>query len=487
MLDIPSAVSQITDTLIRAGFEAYPVGGCVRDLVLNRKPEDWDVTTSATPEQIVALFSKTVYTNDFGTVTVINEAVEDKNLRAIEVTPFRLEADYSDYRHPDKVKWGKSLEEDLARRDFTINALAYNPHKGQIIDLYGGLTDLKTKTIKTVGQAQERFTEDPLRLLRAIRFLAQLNFVINNETAEAIKDKTFLLKHVSAERIRDEFSKIILSPNPMPGLIIASKLGILSQFLPELEEGIHVEQNGDHIFDVWEHTLRALQCAADKNFTLEVRLATLFHDIAKPRTRRWSEEKKDYTFYGHDVIGARITKNILSRLRYPNKVTNLVVKLVRNHMFFSDIEKISLSAVRRIIANVGPEQVWQLMRVRTCDRVGMGRPKETTYRLRKYHSMIEEALRAPTSVGMLKINGFEVIHETGLKAGPKIGLILHALLYEGLENPEFNIKEKLIARAKELAILPDKQLQKLGEAGKEKKEKKEQEEIREIRSKYHVN
>jgi len=237
---------------------------------------------------------------------------------------------------------------------------------------------------------------------------------------------------------------------------------------------------------VWEHTLRALQTAADKQFALETRLAALFHDIGKPRTRHFSAEKQDYTFYGHDVVGAKMTKQILNRLKFPVKTLETVVKLVRNHMFFSDIERITLSAVRRIIVNVGPELIWRLMDVRTCDRVGMGRPKETTYRLRKYHSMIEEALRAPTSVGMLKISGQEVLHETGLNPGPNIGYILHTLLNEALENPDLNNLEYLNKRAKELAKLSDLELKKLGEAGKEKKEQTEEQELGKIRAKYHV-
>ena len=364
--------------------------------------------------------------------------------------------------------------------------MAYNPAKGQTIDLYGGLADLKDKTIRAVGDPNARLAEDPLRLLRAVRLAAQLGFAISADLAEAITKQAPELQHISAERVRDEFIKIIMSPNPMIGLVLANKLGVLTQFMPELEEAVHVEQNGEHIYDVWEHTLRALQTAADKQFALETRLAALFHDIGKPRTRHFSAEKQDYTFYGHDVVGAKMTKQILNRLKFPVKTLETVVKLVRNHMFFSDIERITLSAVRRIIVNVGPELIWRLMDVRTCDRVGMGRPKETTYRLRKYHSMIEEALRAPTSVGMLKISGQEVLHETGLNPGPNIGYILHTLLNEALENPDLNNLEYLNKRAKELAKLSDLELKKLGEAGKEKKEQTEEQELGKIRAKYHV-
>ena len=484
---IPPEVVEITTTLEQKGFSAYLVGGCVRDLLLGKTPKDWDITTNATPEQITPLFPKTFYENSFGTVTVVTEAASDPRLQNIEITPFRLEGKYSDKRHPDEVKFSDKLEDDLKRRDFTINALAYSPHTAELVDLYNGQRDLKDKVIRAVGSPAERLSEDPLRMLRAVRFASQLGFMINADTAEAIAKLAPELKYISAERVRDKFAKIILSPNPMTGLVLAQKLGLLAQFLPELEEGIHMKQNGDHIYDVWEHTLRALQCSADKGYGLETRLAALFHDIGKPRTRAWSKEKEDYTFYGHEVVGAKMTKLIMNRLKFPVKTSETVIKLVRNHMFFTDIERISLSAVRRIIANVGQDLVWELMNVRTCDRVGMGRPKETTYRLRKYQSMIEEALRAPTSVGMLKISGNDVLHETGLKPGPKIGFILHALLNETLDNPDLNTKEYLLEKANKLAILSDDALKKLGEQGKEAKEQKEEEELSKIRTKYRVD
>jgi putative nucleotidyltransferase with HDIG domain len=237
---------------------------------------------------------------------------------------------------------------------------------------------------------------------------------------------------------------------------------------------------------VWEHNLRALQHSAERQWPLHVRIAALLHDVAKPATRKWSDEKKDWTFYGHDVVGGRMATKMLERLRFPKQFTIDVATLVRYHLFFSDIEKITLSAVRRIVANVGPELVWDLMNVRACDRIGMGRPKETPYRLRKYHSMIEEAMRAPVSVGMLKIDGLRIMEVTKEKAGPKIGWILHALFDEVLERPELNIAADLESRAKELALFDASTLQKLGEAGKEKKEGKEQEEVGAIRKKYGV-
>ncbi len=487
---VPPPVSRATKVLEDGGFQAYLVGGCVRDLFLDPAPKlgpkDWDIATNAQPEQIVALFPKTFYENRFGTVTVVNEEIEAGPERQIEITPYRQEGKYSDNRHPDEITWAKTIEEDLGRRDFTINAMALNHQTGELIDPYGGLEDLKNKLIRAVGDGSERLAEDPLRILRGIRLAVELGFTIESTTAEAIHQKAELVKTLSAERVRDEFTKIMLSREPMLGLGLAQKLGVLAHFIPELAEGVHVKQNGDHIYDVWEHTLRVAQHAAERGAALEVRLAALFHDVGKPRTREFSQEKGDYTFYGHEVVGAKMAKKILERLKFPVKTTEIVVKLVRNHMFFSDIEKITLSAVRRIIRNVGREHIWDLMEVRMCDRIGMGRPKEESYRLRKYEAMIEEALRAPTSVGMLAINGQDVIRETGLPTGPKIGQILHALLEETLDNPGLNTKEILASKAKELAELSDEELKNRGESGKEAKDEKEEEELAKIRQKFHV-
>ena len=288
------------------------------------------------------------------------------------------------------------------------------------------------------------------------------------------------------ERIRDEFSKMVMSANPMIGVVMCEKLGLLDYIAPDIKRGIGVEQNGDHIYTVWEHNLRALQHSADRNWPLHVRLAALFHDVSKPETRRWSDDKKDWTFYGHDVVGGRVAKKALTHLKYSKKIVDVVSTLVRYHLFFSDIEKITLSAVRRIVRGVGPENVWDLMKVRACDRIGMGRPKETPYRLRKYESMIEEAMRAPVSVGMLKIDGAKVMEVTRETPGPKLGFMLHALLEEVLDAPENNTEAFLVKRTLELAKLPIDELKKLGEAGKEKKEEAEEAELAVIRKRHGV-
>jgi len=485
-LKIPKEVSRITETLENKGFSAYLVGGCVRDLIMNREPKDWDIATDAKPEEITNLFPKTVYENVFGTVTVIDETTTEESLRNIEVTPFRTESHYSDRRHPDQVTFGQTIEEDLSRRDFTINALAYRPLKGQLIDNYEGIKDIKEGIVRTVGKAEERFDEDPLRIMRGIRISSELGFTINQETKDGMVKKSSLIKHISVERIRDEVSRITNSPEPMAGFINLQKTGILKEILPEMEESVGVTQNKDHIYDVWEHSLRAMQHAASKDWPLHIRLAALFHDIGKPKTKRYLKEKGDSTFYGHEVVGAKMTEKIMTRFKFPKKTAVLIVKLVRYHMFFSDIEKITLSAVRRVITKVGPENVWDLMKLRACDRIGMGRPKENPYRLRKYESMIDEALRDPTSVGMLKIDGAEIMKVLNVKPGPKIGLMLHALLEEVLIDPKLNEKEYLEKRVKELNEIPKEELKKLGEQGKSKKEEIEEGELRKIRKKHGV-
>ena len=488
---IPEEISIVTRSFEETGYEAYLVGGCVRDLIRGVEPKDWDITTNATPDDIMRIFPKTFYENEYGTVGVVNESIpegknEKSSLRVVEVTPYRKETTYSDFRRPDAVEFSGNLHDDLLRRDFTMNAIAYNASKNEIVDPYEGQEDIRRHLIRTVGKPVDRFHEDALRVLRAVRFGAELGFAIEKDTMDAVVQYGHRLKQIAAERIREELNKIIMSERAMEGIILLHRTELLQYIIPELEQGIDCEQNGDHIYVVWEHNLRALQHSADRKWPLHVRIAALLHDVAKPATRKWSDEKKDWTFYGHDVVGGKMAKKILERLRYSKEFIDDVSTLVRYHLFFSDIEKITLSAVRRIVAHVGPELVWDLMDVRACDRIGMGRPKEKPYRLRKYESMIEEAMRAPVSVGMLKIDGAKIMEVTGERPGPHIGWILHALFEEVLDHPEYNTSEFLEQRAKELAALPEEELKKLGEAGKEKKEEKESAEVAEIRKRHGV-
>ncbi|KKW20094.1 MAG: tRNA adenylyltransferase/tRNA cytidylyltransferase [Candidatus Adlerbacteria bacterium GW2011_GWC1_50_9] len=427
---VPKEVLFVHDTLAKAEFEAYLIGGCVRDLLLVKEPKDWDITTNATPEKIQALFEETFYENKFGTVGVVTNS-EDPKLKVIEVTPYRIEGKYSNARHPDEVKFSSKLEDDLDRRDFTVNAMAYEPSTGELIDTHGG------------GK-------------------------------------------ISRERVRDEFIRILESQRPMQALYVAQKLGILKYIIPELEEGMGCDQNQAHSFDVFEHLLRSLQHAADKNWPLDVRLAALLHDIGKPATRRWSDEKRDWTFHGHDVVGARTAKRILADLRFPTDTTEKVVSLVRTHMFFADPDLVTLSAVRRVIAKVGQENIKELLNLRICDRIGTGRPKEQPFRLRKYMSMVDEAMRDPVSVSMLGIDGADLI-EMGEKPGPRIGWILHALLEEVLDDPKKNAEDYLKKRASEFSKFQDAKLKKLGEAGKDRRSEEDEAAIVRLRKKHHVS
>jgi putative nucleotidyltransferase with HDIG domain len=363
--------------------------------------------------------------------------------------------------------------------------LAYSVSKDELTDLYKGQDDIKDKVVRAVGEPEERFTEDALRILRAIRIATDLSFAIEQKTEEAIKKMASNLSKIASERIRDEFCRMLMAPKPMEGLILAQGLGVLTFIAKELEEGIGIEQNQAHKYSVFEHNLRSLKHAADKGWDLDTRLAALFHDVAKPATRRWSDEKKDWTFHGHDVVGAKMTKKIMADLKFPVKTVEKVTKLVRWHLFFSDTEKITLSAVRRIIRNVGQEHIWDLMNIRACDRIGTGRPKEHPYRFRKYRAMVEEALRDPLSVSMLAINGTDLI-KAGEQPGPRIGAILHALLEEVLDDPKRNTREYLLRQTHELAKLPEKELLAIGESGKQKKSAIEEAEIEKIRGKYWV-
>lgn len=491
---IPESVFWTIEQLQNAGFEAFIVGGCVRDLLLGREPKDWDLTTNAHPQQIIHIYEQTdrrvVYENNFGTVAIINKELSSEDpAHAIEITPYRVEGAYTDNRHPDEVSFAQTLSEDLSRRDFTINALAYDPISKELVDEHGGEADLMSGCVRTVGDAHERFSEDALRMLRALRFSAQLGFQIEASTILALRELSSHLQYISQERIRDEWLKIVDAPFAMDAVIALERFGLLEYIVPELLEGIGCEQGGAHSFDVWEHLVKSLGHGADKGYPLYVKLAALFHDIGKPRTRRPSEGRgtKEWTFYGHEVVGAKMVETIAQRLRFPKEFTQKVVKLVRYHMFFSDPEAITLSAVRRMVRNVGKDLIWDLMDLRTCDRIGTGRPKEKPYRLRKYHAMIEEVMRDPISVSMLKLNGDIMIHEMGMKPGKRMGWILHALLEEVLDDPKKNTREYLASRAQDLNLLEDQELEGLGILAKEKKDDLDAQQVHALHRKHKVD
>lgn len=484
--DIPHEVQTVAQTLESNGYEAYIVGGCTRDLFLGRIPKDWDLTTNAHPKDIQRLFPEHYFNNDFGTVGIKTES-EAESLKIIEVTPYRTESTYSDARRPDSVTFGVSLHEDLQRRDFTINALAYRISTGELVDQYGGVEDIAAERLRTVGNPDERLNEDALRMMRAVRLAAELGFMIDSQTMESIARHSQQIQRISIERTAGEFLRIINSPNPMQGISFLEKLGLLKEFLPEILPAIGCEQGGIHSYDVYEHLLRTLQAAADKEFSLELRLAALLHDIGKPATRRTGGKNKKYTFFGHEVVGARMSTKILERWKLPKELTESVVSLVRWHMFFSDPEEITLSAVRRTITRIGEEHIEDLLNLRVCDRIGTGRPKEQPFRFRKYKAMVDEALRDPISVKMLKVNGDRIMQLSGEKPGRKLGYVLHALLEEALENATCNTETYMEERALALLALPETELRTLAEAGKRKQAEEEAAALKDIAREHKVS
>lgn len=477
-MTLPKEVQEIIKKLDSNGFEGYAVGGCVRDLILGGEPDDWDVTTNAKPEDIQKIFPDSFYENKFGTVTV---RIKSKNgsLKEIEVTPYRIEAKYSDKRHPEEVEFVTKLEEDLSRRDFTVNAMAMDID-GKVVDLFDGQKDLKSKTIRTVGNPEERFDEDALRLLRAVRFATILGFKIEKKTLEAVVKNANWLIAVSKERIRDEFIKIVNSDNAYDGLIFLYETGLLKHIVPELLEGVGVGQNLHHIYNVWEHNTLALKYAAGKNYSLEVRLGSLFHDVGKPRTKRGGG--KYSTFYGHDVVGAKMTAGIMARLKFPKDISEKIIKLVRYHLFYYNVGEVTESSVRRLLANIGQENINDLIKVREADRIGSGTPKAVPYKLRHLQYIIDKVSHDPISVKMLKVGGEEVMKELNTKPGPKIGLILNYLLAEVIDDPSKNTKECLEQRIHELDKKSPEELKK----SLEKIEKAIEEEEKERMKKYYV-
>lgn len=455
-MQLPKEVQQVMATLKEGGFQSYAVGGCVRDMLMGRTPKDWDVTTNAGPEDIQKLFPEHVYENTFGTVAV-KTGSEEPSLALIEVTPYRIEGKYTDKRHPDEVRFADNLSDDLWRRDFTINAMAMAAD-GKIVDEHEGRQDIEAGLIRTVGNPAERFGEDALRMMRAVRFTVQLDFEIEKETFQATKDNAKWLEAIAKERIQDELVKIIMSDRPQEGIQLLEDTGLLRYIMPEFREGLGVEQNLHHIYNVWEHNLLALKYSADKKYSLAVRLASLFHDIGKPRSKRG--EGRNSTFYGHEVIGERIVAGIMERLKFPKDLSEKVIKLVRYHMFFYTPDEVTASSVRRLLANVGKENVDDLLKLREADRIGSGRPKAVPYKLRHLKYMIDKVSHDPISVKMLKVNGHDVMNELKGGPGPKVGLVLNMLLAEVLDEPAKNVRENLIERIHELDKSSPEELEK---------------------------
>jgi len=489
-MKIPKEVELVIERLKKKGFEAYVVGGCVRDFLRKVKPEDWDIATNAKPEEIQKVFPKSFYENKFLTVTV-QTGSPDPKLKEIEITTYRQEAKYTDKRHPDEIKFAKTIEEDLARRDFTVNAIAIKltearPLQIRIVDLFEGQIDLETKIIRAVGNPEERFSEDALRMMRAVRFATTLgeDWSIETNTAKAIKKNSPWLQAISKERIRDELMKIIIAERAAEGIELLRELGLLKYIIPELEEGCGVGQNKHHIYECYDHNLRSLDYAARRGFNKYVRFAALFHDIAKPRVKRG--EGQDATFYGHEIAGAKMTAQILNRLRFSRKDIEKIVKLVRYHLFYYNAGEVSENSVRRLVRQAGPENMEELLQVRMADRIGSGVPKAEPYKLRHLKYVIEKVSKDPISVKMLKVSGQDVMKILGIRPGPKVGQVLDVLLGYVLEDPIKNKKEFLEKEIKKLAKLSEKELGSLAQKARKEREKIEMKRDEMTKKKYWV-
>lgn len=438
VINLPEKVKNIIKTIEEAGYEAYAVGGCVRDSVLGRVPSDWDITTSARPLQVKELFRRTVDTGiKHGTVTVM------MNREGFEVTTYRIDGEYEDSRHPKDVTFTPLLEEDLKRRDFTINAMAYNDSRG-LIDLFGGMSDIKNQVIRCVGNPTERFKEDALRMMRAVRFSAQLGYEIEEETKEAISQMSGNLRHISAERIMAELTKLLVSPHP-DYVRACYETGITAVVLPEFDRCMETEQNNPHhCYCVGEHILHSMQnIRPDK----VLRYTMLFHDIGKPQTKTTDEAGIDH-FYGHAAVSEKLASGILHRLKADNETIYRVTRLTRYHDYnMGD----SAKSVRKAVNKIGEELFPLLIEVKEAD-VSAQSVYEREEKLRKlanlrqiYHEILDA--QECVSLRMLAVTGKDLI-DAGMKPGRELGTTLQMLLELVLEDPSMNTKENLLHHVK---------------------------------------
>ena len=439
-LKIPDKVKEIVAKFEKAKAEIYIVGGASRDLLLEREVTDWDFTTNLTPEEMKKLFPKnSFYNNKFGTFSVVG-----KNGEVFEITTFRTDVGYSDGRHPDRVKWGKSLAEDVARRDFTINAIAISLKPTiKIIDLFGGRKDLENKLVKTVGDPDQRFAEDGLRLMRAVRIASQLGFEIEEKTLVSIQKNAKLINNISGERVRDELFKLLLSPTPSVGIELLRQSGLLKEIMPELLDGVEMAQKGHHINDVWTHNLKTLDNCQSKNPI--TRLAALLHDVGKPKSMKGKGEAR--TFHNHEIYGSRLAVKLGKRLKLSNKELDQLFRLVRWHMFTVQ-ETQTDKAVRRFIRNVTPEYIDEMIDLRRADRLGSG-SRETSWRWELFKKRIVEVQKQPFSVRDLKVNGKDVMEILTINPGPKVGEILNRIFKEVEEDPSLNNREILLEKIRQ--------------------------------------
>lgn len=437
LMFIPSNVKTILDTFKENGYEAYIVGGSIRDFIIGTYiPKDYDIATNALPEEVIKLFGKTIPTGiKHGTVTVMI------NGEGYEVTTYRIDGDYLDNRRPEGVTFVSNLKEDLARRDFTINALAFNKDDG-VIDYFGGTVDLDNKIIRAVGEANKRFQEDALRMLRAIRFAASLDFHIEERTLEAIKGNSNLILNISNERIRDELCKMLVSNNAAKALRLLEETKLLGLILPELQKAVGFnQQNPHHHKDIFEHTLAVVEnCPRELN----LKVAALLHDIAKPICFTIDEDGIGH-FYGHDKKGVILSAQILRRLKFDNESISKITLLVKEHM--NVLEKPTDASVKRLINRVGVELVRDLFALQRADALGSHFPEmrlEEIDRVEEKTMAILEA-KVPLSISELAINGGDLMSEFSLRPGKEIGGMLKFLLEKVLENPQVNSKERLLA------------------------------------------
>lgn len=440
---LPPKPHEVIDAFKQNDFQCFAVGGAVRDLLMDKLRGDWDFTTSARPEEILKLFPEnSFYENTFGTVGV--KVIEKEKDVVYEITTFRKETGYSDKRHPDKIEWGTTIEEDLKRRDFTINAIAFDGEK--LVDPHDGQKDIQQKLIRAVGEPTKRFEEDALRLIRAVRIATQLGFTIEEQTLSAIQHNSHLLKTVANERVRDELIKLLASDHPADGIVLLKTTGLLYQIFPEFEEAFATDQKSPerhHKYDVGTHLVESLRNTPSTDPI--VRLATLLHDIGKPKTFAKTPEGIT-TFYNHEIVGTTIVKDIAERLRFSKKDIGRLIRLVRWHQFSVD-EHQTDSAIRRIIRNIGKENLLDMLDLRTGDRLGGG-ARETSWRLELFKKRLDEVQQQPFSVTDLKINGKDVMQTLNIKPGPKVGEILNQLFNEVVEGKVKNEREELMTRIK---------------------------------------
>jgi len=441
MFRLPTQVLQFMDQFTKNKYQIFIVGGAVRNLLLDKEINNWDFATNATPEQILNLFPEAFYNNKYGTVTVMVDKLP------FEVTPFRKEGEYNDQRHPDKIEWAKTIEEDLSRRDFTINAIAFDGKN--IVDPYNGQDDIKRKLISAVDEPDKRFQEDALRLIRAVRFASEIGFLIAESTRVSIQKNAHLISKVSWERLRDELFKILASEHPAEGILFLKNLGLLTFILPELDICFIIPQKSPkrhHVYDVGTHLVMALKHCPSKDVI--TRFATLLHDVGKSKTFRRDEKTQLITFYNHEVVGTQIIKKIADRFRLSNEQKDKLVKLVQHHQFtVSELQ--TDKAVRRFITNLGKEYLQDMLDLRHGDRVGSG-AKPTSWRLELFKKRLADVQKQPFKVSDLKINGNDVMKILKIKPGRKIGEILNQIFNDVEESRLKNEREVLLKKIETL-------------------------------------